>query len=92
MKWSPLKEYSMTQAEAQALETWIHDHDTRFEAKAMTNDGEHFVQLTAPEDGTVLPPVRSIEDYGAQYIEQGESTPTIREKWTSWLQERTNSP
>lgn len=77
----------MTQEEAKALETWIHDHDTRYEAKAMTNHGEHVVQLTAPEDGSVLPPIRTIEDYGMQYIEQGNTSPTIREKWAAWLQQ-----
>lgn len=45
----------MTQEEAAALEQWIKDHDTRFEAKAMTGDLDHGVQLTSPEDGTRLP-------------------------------------
>lgn len=74
----------MTQEEAAALETWIHDHDTRFEAKAMADDAEHLVQLTSPEDGTRLPPIYRIEDYGTWHIEQGNATPTIREKWATW--------
>jgi hypothetical protein len=75
----------MTREEAAALETWIHDHDTRFEAKAMSDDAVHFVQLTWPEDGTSLPPIYNIEDYGAQYIEQDSPGPTIRDKWEQWL-------
>ena len=74
----------MTREEAEALETWIKDHDTRFQAKAVAEDAEHVVQLTAPEDGTRLPPVVHIDDYGAQYIDTGNASPTIREKWETW--------
>ncbi len=77
----------MTREEAEALELWIHDHDTRFEAKAMRND-EDYVLLTRPEDGTRLPPVYSIEAFGTQYIEQDGPSPTIREKWEAWRAER----
>lgn len=74
----------MTREEAEALETWIKDHDTRFQAKATPEDADYVVQLTSPEDGTRLPPISRIEDYGVQHIEQGNATPTIREKWETW--------
>lgn len=77
----------MTHEEAAALEQWIKDHDTRFEAKAMTGDTDHGVQLTSPEDGTRLPMIYRIEDYGVQHIEQGNASPTIREKWAIWRAE-----
>lgn len=77
----------MTHEEAAALEQWIKDHDTRFEAKAVADDAEHGVQLTSPEDGTRLPLISRIEDYAVQHIEQGNATPTIREKWEVWRAE-----
>ncbi|HEY0737031.1 MAG TPA: hypothetical protein VGD69_19100 [Herpetosiphonaceae bacterium] len=77
----------MTHEEAAALEQWIKDHDTRFQATATADDTEHGVQLTSPDDGTQLPMIYRIEDYGRQHIEQGNASPTIREKWASWRAE-----
>lgn len=74
----------MTHAEAVALEQWVKDHDTRFEAKATAENARHGVQLTSPEDGTQIPMIYHIEDYGRQHIEQGNASPTVREKWASW--------
>lgn len=58
----------MTREEALALQLWIHDHDTRYEAKAV-EDGENYVQLTRPDNGKRLPSIRSIDAHGDQYIE-----------------------
>jgi|GEM_PF-2536637 len=75
----------MTHDEAAALATWINDHDTRFKAKPSIDNTEPSVQLTKPEDGTQLDPIYTVEDYGAHYIEQTDPSPTIRDKWETWL-------
>ena len=80
----------MTREEAAALETWIKDHDTRFQANVMSDAADYIVQLTSPEDGTRLPAISRIEDYGAQHIEQGDAGPTIREKWQVWRSAQTD--
>ncbi len=53
----------MTLEEANALEEWIKDHDTRYLAKAKTDADRCYVLLTRPEDGTELDPVYDIEEY-----------------------------
>ncbi len=80
----------MTREEAEALEMWIKDHDTRFQANVMTDAADYVVQLTSPEDGTRLPAISRIADYGAQHIEQGTASPTIREKWQAWRSAQTD--
>ena len=71
----------MTHQEGSALAEFIKDHDTRYEAKAMTDDAEAYVLLTQPEDGTQFDPVYTIESYGHQYIERVDPGPTIRTAW-----------
>lgn len=77
----------MTMEEATALAEWIKDHDTRYEAKAMTGEPECCVLLTEPADGTQLEPIYQTEEYGARYVTQNDPGPTIREAWDKWRAE-----
>ena len=77
----------MTREEAIALAEWVKDHDTRYEAKAMTDMLECYVLLTQPVDGTQLEPVYRAEEYGARHVEQNDPGPTIREAWDKWRAE-----
>ena len=75
----------MTNEEASALVQFIKDHDTRYQATAMADDGECYVLLTRPEDGTRLDPVYTVEEYGEQHIDRMDSSPTIRDAWERWF-------
>ncbi len=75
-------------AEADALEQFINDHDTRYQAKAMDDDPECYVLLTRPEDGTQLDPVYHVEEYGSRHIEPSDPGPTILHAWERWIAAR----
>ncbi len=78
----------MTIEEASALAGWIKDHDTRYEAKAMTGEPECYVLLTQPADGTQLDPIYNTDDYGTRHLAQNDPGPTIREAWDRWQAKR----
>lgn len=82
----------MTQDDAEALVQFITDHDTRFQAAAMTDAPEAWVQLTHPEDGRRLDPIYRIDEYGARHLAGAETGPTIAEAWARWLTTRGESP
>ena len=82
----------MTKEEASALAEWIKDHDTRYEAKAMTDGPECYVALTRPADGTPLDPIYKTEEYGSRYVEKTDPVPTIREAWEKWRAESAGPP
>ena len=78
----------MTHDDAEALVQFIADHDTRFQAAAMTDEPEAGVQLTRPEDGRRLDPIYHIAEYGARHLTPEETGPTITEAWERWLATR----
>ncbi len=82
----------MTQDDAQALVQFITDHDTRFQATAMTDSPEAWVQLTRPEDGRRLDPIYHIAEYGTRHLTPEETGPTIAEAWERWLATRGEAP
>ncbi len=79
----------MTSDQANALVQWIKDHDTRFEATEKEDHEGSYVLLTESEERKQLELVRHIEEYGARYIDTGETGPTIREHRNCWLPEMT---
>jgi hypothetical protein len=79
----------MTGEEANALERFINDHDTRYQAKAMSDDEKYWVLLTSPTDGTQLDPIDEVQQYGERHIEPADPGPTIRGAWDKWLASRT---
>ncbi len=81
----------MTLEEANALEEWIKDHDTRYLAKAKTDADRCYVLLTRPEDGTELDPIYDIEAYAARHIEGDDPGPTIHGAWQRWASSRLGS-
>ena len=74
----------MTIADANALEQFIKDHDTRMKASAVDCGAESYVALVQHRDGSELEPVRSMEDYQKRYVESSSAGPTIRESWEKW--------
>jgi hypothetical protein len=78
----------VTKEDADALEQFINDHDTRFQAKAMTGDPECYVLLTRPEDGTQLDLIYHVAEYGTQHIEPSDPGPTILHAWERWTSAR----
>lgn len=74
----------MTREEASSLVQFIKDHDTRFEATAMDQDGESYVLLTEPVEGKRLDPVYAVEEYRQRHIDAADPGPTIREAWERW--------
>ena len=78
----------MTPDDATALELFIKDHDTRFEPTARLGGEGATVALKEPRNGTQLEPVRSVEEYGARFIEARDPGPTIRGAWERWVAQR----
>ena len=78
----------MTREEAEALEQFIKDHDTRFGAKAMTDEPECHVLLTGLEDQEEIDCIYRIEDYQARHIEAASPAPTIEGFWKQWIGEQ----
>ena len=79
---------TMTSEQAAALEQFIKDHDTRFLAKAVTDGDDVRVELTKPQDGANVEPVRSLDEYSSRYVYSGDPGPTIREAWEKWIAPR----
>lgn len=71
----------MTREEAESLERFVKDHDTRFLATTSENGGAWCVLLTRPEDGAPMEPVRSVAEYGARHVESSSPGPTIAAAW-----------
>ena len=78
----------MTRDEAAALEQFVKDHDTRFEAQVSADGADASLLLRDPRDGTQLEPVRSSDEYRARFIAGCDPGPTIRESFEKWLGER----
>ena len=75
----------MTHEEAEALEQFIKDHDTRFQAKAMTDEPEGYVLLTGLEDRREIDRIHRTDEFHARYIAAGSPGPTIEGRWHEWI-------
>jgi hypothetical protein len=78
---------AMKKSDADALEMFIRDHDTRFVPKAMGEGEDASVLLKRNDDGVELT-VRTVEEYGRDYIDALHPGPTIEEAWGKWMAEQ----
>ena len=74
----------MTIDDANALEQFIKDHDTRMKPSAVDCGEKSYVALVQHRDGSELEPIRSMDEYRERFVESGSAGPTIRESWEKW--------
>jgi hypothetical protein len=73
----------MDASEAEALELFVKDHDTRFVPKAMSGENGHYLLLKNPNGGEEVT-VQSVAEYERDYIRGKDVGPTVREAWGKW--------